>query len=1153
MSYIASLEEDLKRIEGLLTKIANDKQERFDSDSNSSQEDASEHRSNIWKQEDEEKTEKEKPDNPYTGYSIYHTFEGQKYFQKLFNRFFQPTGIQMQTRQGSQILRVRKAEMTDLDTKIDSLKDAVVAGLIDPDEPINGIEDWIWKIAGIDKDLSDRLLKVYFANVHPLIPVINKTAFLQEYRRIRPQFPFGPLLLSMYLAALAYIETYQKVGDAESLNNNEPWNIPEDLAGQLNSRFLKYNFQRYIPTLSMIQSAIIAQIRPYNFDRWTTGWLLSFSAVRISQDLSCHKSNEKLDISQEEKETRYRLWWYVYMQDCWYSAETGRPLTIFDGDFDEIYPSEDASLDEVMDTMTETDQHLPRFPSMSEELAKHCKTKTVPVYRVLNEMIKLSRILAMILQNLYTPQGKKYCAEHGSDAIVGYLDSELSKWRDSLPSILDISFVEKMSQHIVKREHLLAAPEFISISYYTSLILLHRPFIRQDTDDTKTKLSSQTSLAICTSAAARIIGITDGMRYRDFLWGFSIYSTITATLIHVFNARSSDKTTSQAAKSKLVRALAVIDKLNILWPGKDGLENLLRKKILKSRLCAEDPEFAELLKSQQMIENSLQSTIPEITNKDNHENVSTTNKPDQTLKTRRLPEKKEEEHESTTFTKDYNWLDQLYLPSQQAPNENNYLIPNSVIGNNDMQQHLIDVNDLYSIRQFGFNTTSHNPMFSQAQPLPSFSNANMQIPFDATSNVQNVSAFNQHTEFPLFNSNMPFPYAPSFGDQSIVFNSDTEAATNYLNQGTIPSRNISTDPLLFQNSEGITTNSFWGVPNDMNVEDWITAKWSEDKGWDSPEIRPYENLSLAPSAVVFHYGIECFEGMKAYKDKNGKIRLFRPDMNMARMNRSTERIALPQFNGDELIKVISEYLKIDERWIPNERGYSLYLRPTMIGTQEALGVHPSTDALLFVIGSPVGPYYKTGFNAVRLYATSEYVRAWPRGTGSAKIGGNYAPGLMPQRLASAKGYQQNLWLFGPDHQLTEVGAMNLFMMIKDEHGQPELVTPPLDGSILPGVTRDSIIQLAKDWNEFKVSERNITMPELRELVKEGRVLEMFGAGTACVVSPVKEIGYMGEDLKIPLDPNDPNSQAGPYTKRFNDAIYAIQYGEVEHPWSVVIN
>ncbi|KAG1140344.1 hypothetical protein G6F38_009176 [Rhizopus arrhizus] len=253
--------------------------------------------------------------------------------------------------------------------------------------------------------------------------------------------------------------------------------------------------------------------------------------------------------------------------------------------------------------------------------------------------------------------------------------------------------------------------------------------------------------------------------------------------------------------------------------------------------------------------------------------------------------------------------------------------------------------------------------------------------------------------------------------------------------------------------------------------------------------------------------------MKTYKDKNGKIRLFRPDMNMTRMNRSTERIALPQFNGDELIKLISENLKLDERWIPNERGYSLYIRPTMIGTQETLGVNPPSDSLLFVIVCPVGLYYKTGFNAIRLYATSEYARTWPR--------------------AAAKGYQQNLWLFGPDHQLAEVGVMNLFIIIRDEHDQPEL--------------------LAKDWNEFKVTERKITMPELCDLVKTGRAMEIFCAGTASVVSPVKEIGYMDEGLKISLDPNDSNDQAGPYTKRFNDAIYAIQYGEVEHPWSVVIN
>ncbi|KAI7861164.1 aminotransferase [Circinella umbellata] len=333
----------------------------------------------------------------------------------------------------------------------------------------------------------------------------------------------------------------------------------------------------------------------------------------------------------------------------------------------------------------------------------------------------------------------------------------------------------------------------------------------------------------------------------------------------------------------------------------------------------------------------------------------------------------------------------------------------------------------------------------------------------------------------------------------------------------------------------------------------ITAEWAENKGWDAPEVRPYDKICLDPSAVVFHYASECFEGMKAYKDKHGKIRLFRPDMNMARMNRSTARIALPQFDGDELLKVIGEYLKIDQRWIPEGRGYSLYLRPTMIGTQESLGVAASNRAMLFVIGSPVGPYYPTGFSAVSLKATNEYVRAWPRGTGDSKIGGNYAPGLLPQLLASKQGYQQNLWLFGENDQLTEVGAMNLFVLWKNEQGETELATPPLDGSILPGVTRDSILSLARSWGEFKVTERYMNMPQLRDAVREKRVLEVFGAGTACIVTPVKTIEYNGEDLHIPLDPSDPTAQAGPITKRVNNTMMDIQYGEIEHPWSVVVN
>ncbi|KAG5461372.1 MAG: aminotransferase [Olpidium bornovanus] len=341
----------------------------------------------------------------------------------------------------------------------------------------------------------------------------------------------------------------------------------------------------------------------------------------------------------------------------------------------------------------------------------------------------------------------------------------------------------------------------------------------------------------------------------------------------------------------------------------------------------------------------------------------------------------------------------------------------------------------------------------------------------------------------------------------------------------------------------------------------VTAEWSADVGWGVPMLKPYQKIELEPSAVVFHYGFEVGPGprMKAYKDKAGNIRLFRPDMNMARMNRSAARIALPvrvdfrpklrsfasaktcsMFDGKELIECIKELVRTDSRWVPAERGYSLYLRPTLIGTQESLGVGPTNRALLFVIACPVGPYYKTGFAAVSLLATIANVRAWPGGTGDTKIGGNYAPCVRPQVNAMAKGYQQNLWLFGPEHEVTEVGTMNAFVFWTNRDGQRELVTPPLDGSILPGITRDSILALAREWNEFKVSERKFTMKDIKAAAAEGRLIEMFGAGTACIVSPIKTINYLGVDMSIPLDPKDPNSQAGPLAKRFNDTLLGIQ-------------
>lgn len=331
----------------------------------------------------------------------------------------------------------------------------------------------------------------------------------------------------------------------------------------------------------------------------------------------------------------------------------------------------------------------------------------------------------------------------------------------------------------------------------------------------------------------------------------------------------------------------------------------------------------------------------------------------------------------------------------------------------------------------------------------------------------------------------------------------------------------------------------------------LDINWEEGNGWKAPQIIPFQNLSIPPASTGLHYGIQCFEGMKAYKDKQGKIRLFRPDKNMARMNYSMTRLAMPSIaDNDGFLECIKELLRVDESWIPDLDGYSLYIRPTAIGTSPYLGVHASEHVKLFVICSPVGPYYKSGFKPVKLYADTENVRAWPGGAGNAKVGGNYAPTIAPtQQAMKDHGCAQILWLFGSDHQATEVGAMNIFFVFKNPSGGIELATPSLNGKdILPGVTRDSILELAKMWPSTKVSERVVTMGEVVEAEKAGRLIEIFAAGTAAVVSPVKGILYQGKDIHVPTGEN-----IGEIGSRVWKELLDIQYGRVEHPWSVIVN
>jgi len=335
----------------------------------------------------------------------------------------------------------------------------------------------------------------------------------------------------------------------------------------------------------------------------------------------------------------------------------------------------------------------------------------------------------------------------------------------------------------------------------------------------------------------------------------------------------------------------------------------------------------------------------------------------------------------------------------------------------------------------------------------------------------------------------------------------------------------------------------------------LETDWSEKAGWTAPTIRPFHDLVISPAASCLHYALQGFEGLKAYVDEEGRARMFRPDMNVRRMLKSAQRLCFPEFDPEQLLECMKELVKVDRDWIPNQFGYSLYLRPTMISTHPFLGVAPSKHVKLFVIMSPVGPYYKEGFSAVSLYADTTHVRAWPGGSGDSKIGPNYGPTILHQVSAAKKGYSQVLWLIGKEHYVTEVGTMNQFFLWREKNGGGlELVTAPLDGTILPGVTRDSILTLCREWNEFKVSERPYTMKEVVEAVHEGRMIESFGAGTAAIVSPVKKIHYQGEDLVIPLDPEDTSSQAGKLAKRLSQSIMDIQYGRAQDPhgWSIVI-
>ena len=317
--------------------------------------------------------------------------------------------------------------------------------------------------------------------------------------------------------------------------------------------------------------------------------------------------------------------------------------------------------------------------------------------------------------------------------------------------------------------------------------------------------------------------------------------------------------------------------------------------------------------------------------------------------------------------------------------------------------------------------------------------------------------------------------------------------------------------------------------------------YAEGQGWHNARIIPFGPIAIHPASTVLHYGSEIFEGLKAYRRADGQVQLFRPIENIRRMNNSAERMCLPQIPEDMALEALTEFVRTEQDWTPSAPGTSLYLRPFMFGNDESLGVHAVHNATYVIIASPVGSYYKEGINPVKIMIETEDVRAVRGGTGEAKCGGNYAASNRAGKRAEEKGYSQVLWLDGVHRKyIEEVGAMNVMFKIGGE-----IVTPALSGSILPGITRKSIIEVLKGKG-YTVSERLLSIDELTAAMADGTLEEAWGCGTAAVVSPIGELAYNGE--KYPVN----GGAIGEVTQMLYDTLTGIQWGKIDDPygWTV---
>jgi len=357
------------------------------------------------------------------------------------------------------------------------------------------------------------------------------------------------------------------------------------------------------------------------------------------------------------------------------------------------------------------------------------------------------------------------------------------------------------------------------------------------------------------------------------------------------------------------------------------------------------------------------------------------------------------------------------------------------------------------------------------------------------------------------------------------------------------------------------TDSPKPIPSDAQhfgqtyTDHMLIMSFDPNVGWSTPEIKPYGPLALDPASNVLQYSSTLFEGMKAYAGPDGEPRLFRPELNMKRMARSAERLALPSFDTNAFLVLIKRLISIEKRWLPNQEGHALYIRPTMIGTSTTIKVGASTHAMLYVILAPSQPYFHS---TISLFAVSDIARSWPQGTGEYKLGVNYSPGFAHLRTANELGYEQCLWLLGEDKKVTEAGAMNIFAVVRRDDGDWDIITPPLDSTILPGITRLSVLELCaahgpstsldliSSSKRLHVFERVVTLGDLASWNDAGKLLEIIVVGTAVLVCGVSRIGHNdGGKVSDIVLPAFPDNALGPVAQALYNRLWAIQSGRFE--------